>query len=126
MFTGIGALFGIVGSAVNRGISIYENKQNAKIDEKRRSDEYEMAKLGASKETNVASYQHDSKLGEGVSQWVANIRALVRPSITGYAFIFMTYVYCVSAFEIKAQIALALVELLNTVVAWWFADRFKK
>jgi hypothetical protein len=126
MFTGIGALFGIAGSAINRGLSIYETKQQAKIDSEKRSDEFEMAKLSASKETNIASYTHDTSLAINTSTWVNNIRALVRPSITAYAFVFLTWVYFASTLDIQAQIAMALVELVNTVVAWWFADRFKK
>jgi len=126
MFTGVGAIFGILGSAVNRGISIYENKQQAKIDEKRRSDEFEMKKLDAGKESVVASYDHDKQLGSGVSQWVANIRALVRPVITAYAFVFMTLIYFNIDASGRAVILGSIAELLNVVVTWWFADRFKK
>lgn len=126
MFTGIGAVLGIVGSAVNRGIGIYENKQKAKIAEKKRSDQYEMAKLNAGKDSVVASYDHDKKLGEGVNQWVSNIRALVRPAITAYAFVFMTLIYVNIHAEGKLIILGSIAELLNTVVTWWFADRFKR
>lgn len=126
MFTGIGGIIGVFGSAINRGINIYENKQVAKIEEKKRSDEYELAKMGAIKDTTVASYEHDKKLGENVSQWVANIRALVRPSITAYAFVFLTAIYFTSTIENKTAIVVLMCELLYTVVAWWFADRFKK
>lgn len=126
MFTGIGAVFGIVGSAVNRGISIFEAKQQAKIDEKKRSDQFEMAKLNAGKDSVVASYDHDKSLGQNVSTWVANIRALVRPAITAYAFVFMTLIYVSIEAEGKMLILGSIAELLNTVVTWWFADRFKR
>ena len=126
MFPGIGAVFGILGSGLNRGISIYENKQQAKIDVRKRSDEFELAKMNAGKESVVASYDHDKSLGANVSVWVANIRALVRPSITAYAFVFMTLIYFSTTAEGKLLVLGTIAELLNTVVTWWFADRFKK
>ena len=126
MFSGIGAVFGILGSGINRGLSIYENKQQAKIDEKKRSDNYELAKMTAGKESVVASYDHDKTLGQNVSQWVANIRALVRPVITAYAFAFVTIIYFNITVDGKTLILASILELLNTVVTWWFADRFKK
>jgi len=126
MFTGIGALFGILGSGINRGISIYENKQQAGIDKERRTDEYEAAKLNASKDSLIASYDHDKSIGANVSVWVANIRALVRPAITAYAFLFCSFIYFTIDIETKKILAIVMFELLNTVVAWWFADRFKK
>lgn len=126
MFPGIGALFGIVGSGINRGISIYENGRQAKIDEKKRSDNYELAKMNAGKESIIASYDHDKSLGQNISTIVANIRALVRPAITAYAFAFCTFIYFTIDLETRKVLAAVMFELLNTVVAWWFADRFKK
>jgi len=126
MFTGVGALFGILGSGLNRGISYFETKQQAKIDEKVRSDNYELAKMNAGKDSVVASYEHDKSLGDNVSRWVSNIRALVRPTITAYAFVFMTLIYVSIEAEGKMVILGTIAELLNTVVTWWFADRFKK
>lgn len=126
MFTGIGAMLGIFGSAVNRGIGMFERRQKADIAEKKRSDAYEMSKLNAGKDSVVASYDHDKKLAEGVSQWVSNIRALVRPAITGYAFIIVSVIYFNAVTEVKALVATVMLELLSTVVTWWFADRFKR
>lgn len=126
MFTGIGALFGILGSGINRGISIVEAKQQAKYDKEKRSDDLEAAKLNAGKESLLGSYDHDKTIGQNVSQWVANIRALVRPAVTAYAFLFCTGIYFTAPKETKAILAIIMFELLATVVAWWFADRFKK
>lgn len=126
MFTGIGALFGILGSGINRGLSMVEAKQQAKYDKDKRTDDYEKAKLNAGKESIVASYDHDKSLGQNVSQWVANIRALVRPAITAYAFVFSTIIFFAVDVETKKILALAIFELLSTVVTWWFADRFKR
>jgi hypothetical protein len=39
-------------------------------------------------EERVALYKHDSKLAEGASTWVVNLRASVRPIIT-YIFVFL-------------------------------------
>ena len=126
MFTGIGALLGIVGSGVTRGLSMMENKQKAVYAKEKRSDDLEMAKMNAGKESLIASYDHDKTIGENVSVWVANVRALVRPAITAYAFILATGVYIYAPDEIKKVLAVAVFELLSTVVTWWFADRYKK
>jgi hypothetical protein len=126
MFTGIGALFGVLGSGINRGLSMIEAKQQAKYDKEKRSDDFELAKMSAGKESIVASYDHDKSLGQNVSVWVSNIRALVRPAITAYAFVFSTIIFFTVGEDVKKILAIAIFELLSTVVTWWFADRFKR
>lgn len=121
-----GAIFGVLGSVVNRGLNIFETRQQAKIDEKKRSDELEAAKLNADKETQVASYTHDAALGEGVSQWVANIRALVRPGITGYGLMLITILYFNAIPTDQAVIIATAVDLTTMAVTWWFADKYKR
>jgi hypothetical protein len=121
-----GAVFGVIGSAINRGLSIFETRQQAKIDEKKRSDEFEMAKLGANKDSLVASYTHDTSLNENVSQWVSNVRALVRPAITGYGLLLITIFYFYATDNDKAVLIASTADLTTMAVTWWFSDRFKK
>lgn len=121
-----GAVFGVIGSAINRGLSIFETRQQAKIDEKKRSDDLEMAKLNGVKEALVASYVHDTSLGEGVSSWVANIRALVRPGITFYGLFLVTLFYFYASDSDKVILIASTAELTTMSVTWWFADKFRK
>lgn len=122
----VGAILGVVGSVFNRGLSIFETRQQAKIDDKIRSDELEVTKLNVKKETIAASYEHDKKLGEDVSVWVSNIRALVRPSITAYALGLVTVFYFAGSEASKALLVAMAADLATMTVTWWFADRFKR
>lgn len=118
-----GAIVGVIGSVVNRGVAIFETRQQAKIDEKRRSDELELAKINAAKETMVATFTHDAAIGEGGSQWVANIRSLVRPAITGYGLLLITLLYFFADAAGKASIIASAVEMGTMSVTWWFGSR---
>jgi hypothetical protein len=117
-----GAVLGGIGSLLTKGVSIYENYQQAKIDEKRRSDELEIAKINAGKDTQVASYQHDSSF-ENVSPWINNVRALVRPSITGYALALVTLFYFYASDADRSLIVLNVLDLAAMACAWWFGDK---
>lgn len=120
-----GAIIGAVGSIVNKGISIYEMRQQAAIEEKKRSDELELARINASRDTQVASYQHDTSMGEG-SQWVINTLRMVRPSITGYALILVTIFWFSASVEDKTLIVSSVLDLASMATAWWFGDRSLK
>lgn len=121
-----GAILGGVGSLLNRGLSIFENHQKAKIDEKRRSDDFEMAKLKGAADALVESYKHDVSLSANNAQWVNNIRALVRPTLTAYSLGLVTLFYFLGSVEDKALLVAMAADLATMTVTWWFADRFKK
>lgn len=123
-----GAIIGALGSVGNRILGIWESERQAKRDQRRRSDEYELAKLNGIKDTMVASFQHDSALQEGISQWVADIRALVRPALTFLALGIVTVIYFAEDTDSggRAAILASVVEFSAMAGTWWFADRFRK
>lgn len=117
-----GAIIGAVGGLINRGVAIYENKEQAKIDEKRRSDELEAIKIGADKDALIASYRHDTEGGQG-SQWVIDFLRLVRPIITFYALFAVSIFYFFVDAQGKGMIIAALLETAAMSVSWWFGSR---
>jgi hypothetical protein len=117
-----GAIIGTIGGVINKGISLFEVHQKAKIDEKRRSDEIEMSKINADKEIQNASYMHDSNLGHG-SSWVINILRLVRPSITAYGLIIVSVFWFFANEQDKSLIIASALDLTTMAVAWWFGSR---
>jgi len=118
----IGAAVGAVGSFINTGLSIWRESNQAKQDDKKRSDEYEMAKLNVSRDTQVASYKHDTDGGQA-SQWVINLLRLVRPSITFYALALVTLFWFTANDIDRSIIITAVLDLASMAVAWWFGDR---
>jgi len=52
----------------------------------------EQVQIQSQAEEMKALYAHDIALGEGVSQWVKNLRALVRPVITYGMFALLVFV----------------------------------
>lgn len=129
----LGATLGALGSIVNTGLGIYREKVQIAAEEKRRSDEYEIARLNASKEKQItainadaqslaASYKHDTETGEA-SPWVINIIRLVRPSITFYALGLITVFWFFATDVDKAIIITATLDICSMAVAWWFGDR---
>jgi len=121
-----GAILGALGSLGNQALGIYREKQQAKVEEKKRSDEYEKAKLNAGKAAIVESYNHDKTLGQDVSRWVANIRAMVRPVLTFYSLTIVTVFFFFTDVAGKAVIIASALEFSSMAGTWWFADRFKK
>ena len=122
----LGAVVGALGSLVNQGVQIYRDKQQAIIDKERRSDEYAMAQVNAGKDGLVSSYMHDGKIGEGASQWVINVRAMVRPALTFYSLSIVTIFFFYTDDVQKGFIIASAIEFSSMAGTWWFADRFKK
>lgn len=118
----IGAALGAAGSIINKGISLFENHQQAKIDQQRRSDELEAAKINAARDTQVASYKHDSEIGQG-SPWVVDVLRMVRPGITFYALALITIFWFFANEQDKGLIIASTLDLASMAVAWWFGDR---
>jgi len=118
----LGAAVGAVASIFNQGISIYRDNQQAKIDERRRSDELEVAKLNVSRDTQVASYKHDTDSGQA-SLWVVDVLRLVRPAITFYALALISIFYFHANDIDKGLIIAAILDVASMSVAWWFGSR---
>lgn len=118
----VGAIVGAAGSFINTGLSIWREGQQAKIDEKKRSDEFEMAKLNAARDTQVASYKHDTDGGQA-SLWVVDLLRLVRPVITFYALALITVFWFSANVVDKGLIVASILDVASMSVAWWFGDR---
>lgn len=130
----IGAALGAIGSIFNTGLSIYRDKQQFQADKEKRSDEFEMAKLNAQRDTDVAnasddkdvrvaSYAQDSAIGQG-SQWVVNLLRLVRPALTFYALALITlFWFTILDEESKKLIVASVLDLAAMAIAWWFGER---
>lgn len=120
----LGALIGGAGSFINTGLSIWKDNLQAKIDEKKRSDDFEMAKLNTSRDTQVASYKHDTDGGQA-SLWVVDVLRLVRPIITFYSLALVTVFWFMPdpSQEFKGIIVSSILDIASMSVAWWFGDR---
>ena len=118
----LGAAIGAVASIFNQGVSIYRDNQQAKIDERRRSDELEMAKLTASSNTQIASYKHDTDGGQA-SLWVVDLLRLVRPAITFYALALISIFYFYASEIDRGLIIASVLDVASMSVAWWFGSR---
>jgi hypothetical protein len=146
-----GGILGLLGSAAGRALSIWETKEKrkdmiiqneheikligeqAKVRAQETEDELKMvdAKLVADVNTMytrgsvdglVASIQADSEL-TGISQWVSNVRALVRPSLTLILWVLAGIVW----FGSKDKTVLdAIVMSASMATAWWFGDRVRQ
>lgn len=120
-----GAIVGAVGGLINRGVSIFENYQQSKIDAQKRAQEIEIAKIRASADTQIASYKHDTDGGQA-SQWVIDFLRLVRPIITFYALMLLSVFWFYAAEDDKALLVAGVLDLATMAVSWWFASRYKK
>ena len=118
----LGAAIGAVASIFNQGVSIYRDNQQAKIDERRRSDELEMAKLNTSRDTQNASYKHDTDGGQA-SLWVVDLLRLVRPAITFYALALISIFYFYASEIDRGLIIASVLDVASMSVAWWFGSR---
>ena len=52
----------------------------------------EQLQIQTAGQERVALYQHDIEIGKGASQWVINLRALVRPLITYGMFLLLVFI----------------------------------
>lgn len=115
-----GAIVGALGALGSKGLALAENYQQAKIEERRLDREIELARLNAGKETQVASYKHDTE-GGTASLWVINILRLVRPALTVYLLFLVSMIWYSTGD--RSIIALGVLDLATMAVAWWFGSR---
>ena len=134
-----GGLLGIFGSVANRVIGIWEAREEREnmrvehahelrlVEEQRESarveTEMELARVQTegSYEGLAESLRHDSSMDD-VSPWVNNIRALVRPSLTGTSLIAMI-VMAFSLSDMRLELVEAVTFVGTTAAVWWFGDR---
>ena len=150
-----GGLTGILGSAVSGIFKFLEVREanKAKVADRQhelRLQEIQMkafqqeterelaiASQKSASEQMVASYDHDSKIGEG-SQWCVNTLRLVRPAITLLSWAMVTMIWFTmnkgfldqaSQSEVMQYLIMTTVYTASASTLWWFGDRgrsFKK
>jgi ammonia channel protein AmtB len=150
-----GGLTGILGSAVSGIFKFLEVREanKAKVADRQhelRLQEIQMkayqqeterelaiASQKSASEQMVASYDHDSKIGEG-SQWCVNTLRLVRPAITLLSWAMVTMIWFTmnkgfldqaSQSEVMRYLIMTTVYTASASTLWWFGDRgrsFKK
>ena len=94
----------------------------------------EQIAIQAAAEERVALYAHDSKIGEGASQWVINLRASVRPVVT-YLFVLLLIIVDVAGIWYAYTLGVPFVEamenifsddemtILSSIIAFWFGTQ---
>jgi len=150
-----GGLTGILGSAVSGIFKFLEVREanKAKVADRQhelRLQEIQMkafqqeterelaiASQKSASEQMVASYDHDSKIGEG-SQWCVNTLRLVRPAITLLSWAMVTMIWftmnkgfldAASQSEVMRYLIMTTVYTASASTLWWFGNRgrsFKK
>ncbi len=135
-----GGLVGLLGTAFNRVVSIWERREIR--EDTRIQNAHELLLIAEQRETNAqeteaalvtmqtegsysgltASLQHDGTLSN-VSPWVNNIRALVRPSITGISLVGLSIMAATMAGDLQVTLIESFVFVSTTATVWWFGDR---
>jgi hypothetical protein len=127
-----GGLVGLAGSAIKAGIGLFENSQEYKL--KKLQYEHELnlldrqvdiKRVETDSQERVASYTHDTGLGNP-SQWVVNLRSLVRPTLTVYLLLLVTFIwfdYSLNDSSIRDRIVGDILYLCGMCLSWWFGDR---
>lgn len=81
-----------------------------------------------------AMYQHDIEIGKGASQWVTNLRAMVRPFITYGFFLLLVFVdvfgfYYAWKTQVDFNVALNQLwddetqQIFASIIAFWFGSQ---
>lgn len=146
MFTGIGAILGLVGSLLTSGVDLGKKWMDltAKAQDQAHElmllrehratrgqeieAEYNIADLRALGDMRTASYQHDASYGQG-SQLASDALRMFRPVITILLMIIVALIYFFSGdiqvgeTSFKTQLGLLMVDYLGMAIAWWFGDR---
>jgi hypothetical protein len=133
-----GGVTGLFGTLVGRVASIFEKKQERafilekyQLDAKLRSIEtekqLELTYLNTSQKSLQASYKHDSSIIVK-SEWINNIRALVRPVLTLLLWLLVAAIFfnLEAVDDEKGLIVETVIYAATTATVWWFGDRSYK
>ena len=138
-----GGLLGVLGNFANRAFGIWERREER--ENMRREHAHELAMIQEQRVTRAqeteaeivttqvegsyegleASLKHDASLRD-VSPWVNNIRALVRPTLTGTLSAAMITMAFVFGEDLQYTVAEAVVFTGVTAITWWFGDRAER
>jgi hypothetical protein len=133
-----GGVTGLFGTLVGRVANIFEKKQERafilekyQLDAKLRSIEtekqLELTYLNTSQKSLQASYKHDSSIIVK-SEWINNIRALVRPVLTLLLWLLVAAIFfnLEAVDDEKGLIVETVIYAATTATVWWFGDRSYK
>jgi hypothetical protein len=133
-----GGVTGLFGTLLGRVANIFEKKQDRafilqkyQLDAKLRSIEtekqLELQYINTSQKSLQASYKHDSNILVN-SDWVNNIRALVRPVLTILLWLLIAAIYfnLEPIDDEKGVIVETIIYCTTTATVWWFGDRSYK
>jgi len=133
-----GGVTGLFGTLVGRVANIFEKKQERafilekyQLDAKLRSIEtekqLELTYLNTSQKSLQASYKHDASIIVK-SEWINNIRALVRPVLTLLLWLLVAAIFfnLEAVDDEKGLIVETVIYAATTATVWWFGDRSYK
>ena len=133
-----GGATGFLGTVFDRVFGFFEKKEERQfILEKYQLDAQERAKereselaIAESKNASdmlVASYGHDTGVGEG-SQWVIDLLRLVRPFITVFLWVMVLIIWATVEveYDFKGQIISTVLYCATAATLWWFGTRDKR
>ena len=114
------------------GLEAQERIEQIHTEQMQIQGEQQMAQLAM--QEKQALYAHDIAIGQGASQWVVNLRALVRPMITYGLFLLLVFVDVagfVYAWNTGVDFKIMLDQLWDdetqliwaSVVAFWFGSQ---
>ena len=135
-----GGIFGLIGTFAGRALNIWERREAR--EDRRIQNAHELVLIDAqarvrAQETEqeivriqtegsysglAESLRHDTSL-DGTSQWVNNIRSLVRPTLTLVLGGLLGALAFVGVDEMQMTAVEAVVFSAVTAVTWWFGDR---
>jgi lipopolysaccharide export system protein LptC len=133
-----GGVTGLFGTLLGRVADILEEKQErnfilqkyelyAKLRSIETEKQLELTYLNTSQKALKASYEHDTSIIVN-SDWVNNIRALVRPVLTLLLWLLVAGIYfnLEAIDDEKGLIIESVIYASTTATVWWFGDRSYK
>lgn len=135
-----GGIFGLVGTFAGKAFRIWERREER--EDRRIQNSHELMLIEAqsrlrAQETEAEivkvqtegsyaglteSLRNDSSF-TAVSPWVNNIRALVRPALTGASLAALVTLGFFTTVDLQATVADAIVFISVTAAVWYFGDR---
>lgn len=119
---------GAVGSLLNIAQGFFGEWQKDR-EAKRRIEEMKVMSESAEKKAAwdaFAASQGNELESAGVSVWVNNVRALMRPVLTGGLVVFVGWVYATATTEVRATLSDQIAFAGFTAVFWWFGSRYSR
>ena len=124
MFTGLGAVVGLLGTLAGKGFESYEKKQDRKHElnlfklQKEISHDEKIAKLDSNTTAIVKTAQKIKLPNAQYSLWVNNIRGLFRPFIT-----LLLVGSCITLAFMQLDIHPSIIVMAEATSTFWFGGK---